>query len=101
MKKEENSLRINDQIRVFKVRLVGDNVEQGIYNTKKAMQLADELELDLVEINPNGDPPVCKIMDYNKYLRVLETTLSTEVSKTFSLSTSDHPGIGTKKSAFH
>jgi len=68
MKKEENSLRINEQIRVPKVRLVGDNVEVGIYDTRKAMQIADELELDLVEINPNGDPPVCKIIDYQKYL---------------------------------
>lgn len=68
MKKEENSLRINEQIRVPKVRLVGDNVEVGIYDTRKAMQIADELELDLVEINPNGEPPVCKILDYQKYL---------------------------------
>ena len=69
MKKEENSLRINDQIRgVYKVRLVGDNVEQGIYDFRKAMQIADELELDLVEISPKADPPVCKILDYQKYL---------------------------------
>lgn len=68
MKKEENSLKINEQIRVPKVRLVGDNVEVGIYDTRKAMQIADELELDLVEINPNGEPPVCKILDYQKYL---------------------------------
>lgn len=68
MKKEENSLRINEQIRVPKVRLVGDNVETGIYDIRKAMQIADELELDLVEISPNGDPPVCKILDYQKYL---------------------------------
>lgn len=68
MKKEENSLRINEQIRVPRVRLVGDNVEVGIYDTRKALQIADELELDLVEISPNGDPPVCKIMDYQKYL---------------------------------
>lgn len=68
MKKEENSLRINEQIRVPKVRLVGDNVEVGIYDTRKALQIADELELDLVEISPNGDPPVCKILDYQKYV---------------------------------
>ena len=68
MKKEENSLRINEQIRVHKVRLVGDNVEVGIYDTRKAMQIADELELDLVEISANADPPVCKILDYEKYL---------------------------------
>ena len=68
MKKEENTLRINEQIRVPRVRLVGDNVEVGIYDTRKALQIADELELDLVEISPNGDPPVCKILDYQKYV---------------------------------
>ena len=72
MKKTENSfenLRLNDEIKFHtkKVRLVGDNVEVGIYDTYKALQIADELELDLVEISPNGDPPVCKIMDYNKF----------------------------------
>lgn len=51
------------------VRLVGENIpEQGIYSIAKAMQLADELELDLVEISPKADPPVCKILDYQKYL---------------------------------
>lgn len=68
MKKEENSLRINEEIRANKVRLVGDNVEQGIYDIHKAMQIADELELDLIEINPNVEPPVCKVLDYQKYL---------------------------------
>ncbi|MEA1896370.1 MAG: translation initiation factor IF-3 [Bacteroidota bacterium] len=61
--------RINDQIRVPAVRLVGDNIkEQGILSTREALQLADELELDLVEISPNADPPVCKIIDYQKFL---------------------------------
>ena len=69
MKKEEKSLRINNEIRgVYKVRLVGDNVTPGIYDFRKAIQLADELELDLVEISPKADPPVCKIMDYQKYV---------------------------------
>lgn len=69
MKKEENSLRINNEIKgVFKVRLVGDNVTPGIYDFRKAIELADELELDLVEISPKADPPVCKILDYQKYL---------------------------------
>lgn len=61
--------RINDQIKGLKeVRLVGDNVEQGIYPFAEAMRLADELELDLVEISPNANPPVCKIIDYQKFL---------------------------------
>jgi len=50
------------------VRLVGDNVEVGVYPTKKALALAEEQELDLVEISPKAVPPVCKIMDYKKFL---------------------------------
>ena len=49
------------------VRLVGDNVEMGVYPLSKAMVMARELELDLVEISPNSNPPVCKIMDFGKY----------------------------------
>jgi len=49
--------------------LVGDNVDnQGIYSVPEALKLADELELDLVEISPKADPPVCKIIDYQKFL---------------------------------
>ncbi len=50
------------------IRLVGDNVEVGIYKTRQALALAEEQELDLVEISPKADPPVCKIMDYKKFL---------------------------------
>lgn len=50
------------------VRLVGDNVEIGVYPIAKAKALARELELDLVEISPKADPPVCKITDYKKFL---------------------------------
>jgi translation initiation factor IF-3 len=50
------------------VRLVGDNVEVGVYETKKAIAIADEQDLDLVEISPNASPPVCKVMDYKKFL---------------------------------
>ena len=51
------------------MRLVGDNIpEQGVYPIAKALQLADELELDLVEISAQADPPVCKILDYQKFL---------------------------------
>jgi len=48
--------------------LVGDNVEMGVYPLKKALLKANELELDLVEISPNAVPPVCKIIDYKKFL---------------------------------
>ena len=68
-KKDEDGLRINNEIRVPQVRLVGDNIaEPGIYPIAKALKLADDLELDLVEISAKADPPVCKILDYQKYL---------------------------------
>lgn len=62
-------MRINEEITAPKVRLVGDNIpEQGIYSISEAMKKADELGLDLVEITAKADPPVCKIIDYQKYL---------------------------------
>lgn len=67
--KAEDELNINEEIKAPQVRLVGDNIpEQGVYPIAKAMALADELELDLVEISAKADPPVCKILDYQKYL---------------------------------
>ena len=51
------------------VRVVGDNIENpGVYTLREALQMADEMELDLVEISPKADPPVCKIIDYKKFL---------------------------------
>ncbi len=50
------------------VRLVGDNVETGVYSYENAMKIADSLELDLVEISPKADPPVCRVVDYQKFL---------------------------------
>ena len=55
------------KITANEIRLVGDNVEIGVYRLPKAIALAEELELDLVEISPNTDLPVCKIMDYGKF----------------------------------
>src|SRR3954468_20341946 len=60
--------RINDRIKVPQVRLVGDNVQVGIYPTDETRKIAREQELDLVEISPNADPPVCKVIDYKKFL---------------------------------
>jgi translation initiation factor IF-3 len=61
-------LRINDRIRVPDVRLVGPNGEQvGIVRVEDALRLAQESELDLVEVAPTARPPVCKLMDYGKY----------------------------------
>ncbi|PST82976.1 translation initiation factor IF-3 [Pedobacter yulinensis] len=67
-KKKEAEHNINQFIKAPEVRLVGDNVEPGVYPLSKAMALADGLELDLVEISPNAVPPVCKIVDYSKFV---------------------------------
>src|SRR5215216_5445719 len=66
--RKEPEHRINHFIRVPQVRLVGDNVTVGVYPTQEAMKMAQEQQLDLVEISPQADPPVCKIIDYNKFL---------------------------------
>ena len=67
-RQQEPEHRINERIRVPQVRLVGDNVEVGIYSTQEALKIAQALELDLVEISPQADPPVCKAIDYKKFL---------------------------------
>jgi translation initiation factor IF-3 len=48
--------------------VVGENIEQGIYQIKEAIQIAEDLDLDLVEISPTANPPVCKVVDYKKFL---------------------------------
>lgn len=50
------------------VRVVGDGIETSVMSIQDALKLADQMELDLVEISPNADPPVCKIADYQKFL---------------------------------
>jgi translation initiation factor IF-3 len=67
-KEQQQEHRTNNMIRVPQVRLVGDNVEVGVYPIQDAMKMAQEQQLDLVEISPQADPPVCKIIDYNKFL---------------------------------
>lgn len=62
------SLRINERIRLTPVRLIGEDNEQvGVIETDKAMAMAKEAGLDLVEVSPNSRPPVCRIMDYGKW----------------------------------
>lgn len=69
MNKKENSVRINSEITgVQNVRLIGENVEPGIYSFGAAYKMADDMDLDLVEINRTANPAVCKIIDYQKYL---------------------------------
>jgi translation initiation factor IF-3 len=53
---------------VKEVRLVGENIEPGVYSIEQARQIAEDQELDLVEISPNAVPPVCRIIDYQKFL---------------------------------
>ncbi len=64
--------RINEQIRVREVRIVGDDIESVVLPTSKALQMAEERDVDLVEISPNANPPVCKLIDYSKYLYQLK-----------------------------
>jgi len=77
--KEEIRFRINDLIKVPQIRLVGDNmeavseaagkqVEADVFNTREVKSWARKMDLDLVEISPKADPPVCKIIDYKKFL---------------------------------
>jgi translation initiation factor IF-3 len=65
-KKEDTNL-INEEIRASEVRLVGDNVEQGIYPIREALKIAEGQELDLILIAPQAEPPVCRVMDYQKF----------------------------------
>jgi translation initiation factor IF-3 len=65
---KQDQHRINENITAAEVRLVGDNVEVGVYPLRKALTIAEEIGLDLVEISPNAVPPVCKILEYKKFL---------------------------------
>ncbi len=95
-KEEKQEYRLNNMIRVPEIRLVGDNleiisevagktIETGVYSTRAALNWAESLELDLVEISPNAEPPVCKIIDYRKFLydkKKRERELKAKVVKT-------------------
>ena len=65
---QEDTHQINDKIRAKEVRLVGDNVEQGVYPTSEALRMAEEQELDLVVISDKAEPYICRILDYKKFL---------------------------------
>ncbi len=70
MKKDniKQQYRVNEQIRVREVRIVGDDIESTVLPTFKAIQLAEQKGVDLVEISPNAEPPVCRLIDYSKFL---------------------------------
>ena len=59
---------INEKIRAREVRLVGENVTVGVYPIAEALKIADDQGLDLIEISPNAEPPVCRVLDYQKFL---------------------------------
>ena len=99
-KKDENRHRINREITgVREVRIVGEDVEPKVYPIGEALRIAEEHELDLVEISPNANPPVCKLVDYQKFLYQLkkrEKELKAKAVKTtvkeirFGPQTDDH-----------
>ena len=65
---KKQQYRINEQIRVHEVRIVGEGIESTVMNTRDAIRLADEKGVDLVEISPNAQPPVCRLVEYSKFL---------------------------------
>ena len=100
--------RINRKITAEELRLVGDNVEIGVYKLSQALVIANEQDLDLVEISPKAVPPVCKVMDYKKFLyeqKKREKTLKSKAAKVvvkeirFGPNTDDHDYNFKKKHA--
>ncbi|MDA8592101.1 translation initiation factor IF-3 [Flavobacteriaceae bacterium] len=104
----EDKHRINRKITAEELRLVGDNVEVGVYSLSKALAIANDQGLDLVEISPKAVPPVCKVMDYKKFLyeqKKREKTLKSKAAKVvvkeirFGPNTDDHDYNFKKKHA--
>ncbi|MCL4116503.1 UNVERIFIED_CONTAM: hypothetical protein GTU68_010094, partial [Idotea baltica] len=107
-RENKNPHNINEKILAPEVRLVGDNIEVGVYPIRKALDLSIEMELDLVEISPKAKPPVCKIIDYKKFLyeqkkreKVMKAKASKVVVKEirFGPNTDDHDYEFKKKHA--
>ncbi len=73
--------RINEQIRAKEVRIVGDDIESAVYPIAQALKMAEEHEADLVEISPNAVPPVCRIIDYSKFLYQLKKRAKEQKAK--------------------
>ncbi|NDB02931.1 MAG: translation initiation factor IF-3 [Flavobacteriaceae bacterium] len=97
---------MNGKIRAQEVRLVGDNVEVAVYPLKQALSIAEDLGFDLVEISPNAEPPVCKVMDYKKFVyeqKKREKALKAKATKVvikeirFGPNTDDHDYAFKKK----
>ena len=92
-------MRINNRIQVREVRLIDqDNNQVGVVAIRDALSMAQEAELDLVEVSPNAEPPVCRIMDYGKYLYQQKRKLKLSQKKQHVVSVKERrlqPGIGT------
>ena len=73
--------RINEQIRAKEVRIVGDDIESAVYPIAQALKMAEEHDADLVEISPNAVPPVCRIIDYSKFLYQLKKRAKEQKAK--------------------
>ena len=73
--------RINEQIRVREVRVVGDDIESAVMSTRDALRMAEEKGVDLVEISPNAVPPVCRLIDYSKFLYQLKKKAKEQKAK--------------------
>ena len=69
---KEPQHRVNEMIHATQVRVVGDDIESAVYPLREALAMADEMGMDLVEISPNANPPVCRIIDYSKFLYQLK-----------------------------
>ena len=63
----EEPYRVNERITAPRVRVVGEDIKSDVYPIQTAIKIAQEAGLDLVEISPNADPPVCKVVDYSKF----------------------------------
>ena len=105
---KQDKHRINRKITAEELRLVGDNVEVGVYSLTQALAIANEQGLDLVEISPKAVPPVCKVMDYKKFLyeqKKREKALKSKAAKVvvkeirFGPNTDDHDYNFKKKQA--
>ena len=77
----KNQYRVNEQIRAREVRIVGEDVESVVMPLSKALSLAEEKELDLVEISPTAVPPVCRLIEYSKFLYQLKKRAKEQKAK--------------------
>lgn len=68
MKDKKISHRLNEEIRHRQIRIIGDGIESKVCSVQEAMKIAEPLDVDVVEINPNASPPVCKLIRYDKFL---------------------------------